>query len=222
MRQQRGPLLAARVAEDRRGRDPGRPGDVVDRGAVDAALLEEREGRVGDLALGLVASAILQALGHPGQRRGIASHRCRVGSDCHRPVPRRRPCAPPHRPPPRPSRRPSPRPPPCGGDRLIALLVGSAFVVILNETIMSVALPELMAEFDVAGDDGPVADHGVPAHDGRRHPGDRLPADALHAAPGVRRRDGRRSPSGRLLAGARAELRGPGRGSGRSRRSAPR
>lgn len=33
---------------------------------------------------------------------------------------------------------------------LIALLVGSAFVVILNETIMSVALPELMAEFDVA------------------------------------------------------------------------
>lgn len=33
--------------------------------------------------------------------------------------------------------------------RLIALLVGSAFVVILNETIMSVALPELMREFDV-------------------------------------------------------------------------
>ncbi|WP_445258621.1 MDR family MFS transporter [Nocardioides aurantiacus] len=34
--------------------------------------------------------------------------------------------------------------------RLVALLVGSAFVVILNETIMSVALPELMREFDVA------------------------------------------------------------------------
>jgi len=33
--------------------------------------------------------------------------------------------------------------------RLIALLVGSAFVVILNETIMSVALPELMREFEV-------------------------------------------------------------------------
>ncbi|WP_244963047.1 MDR family MFS transporter [Nocardioides dongkuii] len=33
--------------------------------------------------------------------------------------------------------------------RLIALLVGSAFVVILNETIMGVALPELMLEFDV-------------------------------------------------------------------------
>ncbi|WP_110241298.1 MDR family MFS transporter [Nocardioides gilvus] len=33
--------------------------------------------------------------------------------------------------------------------RLIALLVGSAFVVILNETIMSVALPELMREFNV-------------------------------------------------------------------------
>ena len=33
--------------------------------------------------------------------------------------------------------------------RLVALLVGSAFVVILNETIMSVALPELMREFEV-------------------------------------------------------------------------
>ena len=33
--------------------------------------------------------------------------------------------------------------------RLIALLVGAAFVVILNETIMSVALPELMVEFAV-------------------------------------------------------------------------
>ena len=36
-----------------------------------------------------------------------------------------------------------------GHGRLIALLVGSAFVVILNETIMSVALPDLMREFDV-------------------------------------------------------------------------
>ena len=34
--------------------------------------------------------------------------------------------------------------------RLIALLVGAAFVVILNETIMSVAIPELMGEFAVA------------------------------------------------------------------------
>ncbi|MDN4173279.1 MDR family MFS transporter [Nocardioides sp. SOB77] len=33
--------------------------------------------------------------------------------------------------------------------RLIALLVGSAFIVILNETIMGVALPELMREFAV-------------------------------------------------------------------------
>ena len=33
--------------------------------------------------------------------------------------------------------------------RLIAPLVGAAFVVILNETIMSVALPELMGEFGV-------------------------------------------------------------------------
>lgn len=33
--------------------------------------------------------------------------------------------------------------------RLISLLVAAAFVVILNETIMSVALPELMHEFDV-------------------------------------------------------------------------
>ncbi|AWZ23785.1 MFS transporter [Rhodococcus pyridinivorans] len=32
---------------------------------------------------------------------------------------------------------------------LIAVLVGAAFVVILNETIMSVALPKLMVEFDV-------------------------------------------------------------------------
>lgn len=36
-----------------------------------------------------------------------------------------------------------------GHGRLVALLVGSAFVVILNETIMSVALPDLMREFDV-------------------------------------------------------------------------
>jgi len=33
--------------------------------------------------------------------------------------------------------------------RLIALLVAAAFVVILNETIMSVALPDLMVEFEV-------------------------------------------------------------------------
>jgi DHA2 family lincomycin resistance protein-like MFS transporter len=39
---------------------------------------------------------------------------------------------------------------PTGGrGRLIALLVASAFVVILNETIMSVALPDLMREFGV-------------------------------------------------------------------------
>lgn len=36
---------------------------------------------------------------------------------------------------------------PAGSVRLIALLLGSTFVVILNETIMSVALPELMREF---------------------------------------------------------------------------
>ncbi|WP_241005221.1 DHA2 family efflux MFS transporter permease subunit [Nocardioides sp. zg-1228] len=38
---------------------------------------------------------------------------------------------------------------PHGHGRLIGLLVASAFVVILNETIMSVALPDLMREFDV-------------------------------------------------------------------------
>ncbi|MBS45482.1 MAG: MFS transporter [Nocardioides sp.] len=38
---------------------------------------------------------------------------------------------------------------PSGTGRLVALLVASAFVVILNETIMSVALPDLMVEFDV-------------------------------------------------------------------------
>ncbi|WP_211333405.1 DHA2 family efflux MFS transporter permease subunit [Terracoccus luteus] len=38
---------------------------------------------------------------------------------------------------------------PPGAGRLIALLVGSAFVVILNETIMSVALPRLMEEFSI-------------------------------------------------------------------------
>ncbi|NYE36747.1 DHA2 family lincomycin resistance protein-like MFS transporter [Nocardioides cavernae] len=36
-----------------------------------------------------------------------------------------------------------------GHGRLVALLVASAFVVILNETIMSVALPDLMREFAV-------------------------------------------------------------------------
>ncbi len=38
---------------------------------------------------------------------------------------------------------------PEGAARLIGLLVAAAFVVILNETIMSVALPELMEEFSV-------------------------------------------------------------------------
>lgn len=38
---------------------------------------------------------------------------------------------------------------PAATKRLIALLVAAAFVVILNETIMSVALPELMREFSV-------------------------------------------------------------------------
>jgi len=51
-----------------------------------------------------------------------------------------------------PSRRdpaPGSAPLPATTVRLIALLVGAAFVVILNETIMSVALPELMGEFAV-------------------------------------------------------------------------
>lgn len=38
---------------------------------------------------------------------------------------------------------------PAGTYRLISLLVIAAFVVILNETIMSVALPDLMVEFEV-------------------------------------------------------------------------
>ncbi|MQW77836.1 DHA2 family efflux MFS transporter permease subunit [Nocardioides sp. dk4132] len=50
-----------------------------------------------------------------------------------------------------PADHPRPSPPPdVHVGRLIALLVGSAFVLILNETIMSVALPELMGEFSVA------------------------------------------------------------------------
>ncbi|CAM3815928.1 DHA2 family efflux MFS transporter permease subunit [Micrococcus flavus] len=39
--------------------------------------------------------------------------------------------------------------PPAGTGRLLSLLVAAAFVVILNETIMSVALPTLMQEFAV-------------------------------------------------------------------------
>jgi DHA2 family lincomycin resistance protein-like MFS transporter len=39
---------------------------------------------------------------------------------------------------------------PPGAARLITLLVGSAFVVILNETIMSVALPQLMVDFEIS------------------------------------------------------------------------
>ena len=39
---------------------------------------------------------------------------------------------------------------PQGAGRLIALLVGAAFVVILNETIMSVALPQLMVDLDIS------------------------------------------------------------------------
>ena len=41
------------------------------------------------------------------------------------------------------------QPLPAATVRLIALLVAAAFVVILNETIMSVALPQLMLEFAV-------------------------------------------------------------------------
>ena len=40
-------------------------------------------------------------------------------------------------------------PPPEGASLVIWLLVGSAFVMILNETIMSVALPALIADLDV-------------------------------------------------------------------------
>lgn len=39
---------------------------------------------------------------------------------------------------------------PAGGTRVIALLVIAAFVVILNETVMSVALPELMDDFAIS------------------------------------------------------------------------
>ncbi|QCU79067.1 DHA2 family efflux MFS transporter permease subunit [Citricoccus sp. SGAir0253] len=38
---------------------------------------------------------------------------------------------------------------PAGASRVIALLVAAAFVVILNETVMSVALPRLMHEFTI-------------------------------------------------------------------------
>ncbi len=39
---------------------------------------------------------------------------------------------------------------PAGANRVIALLVVAAFVVILNETVMSVALPELMVDFAIS------------------------------------------------------------------------
>lgn len=48
-----------------------------------------------------------------------------------------------------PQSSPAPAALPAATVRLISLLVAAAFVVILNETIMSVALPELMAEFSV-------------------------------------------------------------------------
>lgn len=48
-----------------------------------------------------------------------------------------------------PQRAAASAPLPAATTRLIALLVAAAFVVILNETIMSVALPELMGEFAV-------------------------------------------------------------------------
>lgn len=50
---------------------------------------------------------------------------------------------------PRPAAEPDATAMPPGSVRLIAVLLGSTFVVILNETIMSVALPDLMREFTV-------------------------------------------------------------------------
>ena len=62
---------------------------------------------------------------------------------------------------------------------IIATLLVATFVVILNETIMNVALQRLMVDLGVDRQHRAVAHHGLHAHHGRGHPDHRLPAAAL-------------------------------------------
>ena len=80
-------------------------------------------------------------------------------------------------PPTRTRHRQHPRPAPAGrpvlsraSSRVIWLLLGAAFVAILNETTMGVAIPHLIADLGITALAAAVADDGVHADDGRRHP----------------------------------------------------
>ena len=68
----------------------------------------------------------------------------------------------------------APEPTPAPDYAVLHWLVAATFVVILNETIMINAIPRLMADFDGRRQRCPVALDRVHAHDGGRHPGDRL------------------------------------------------
>ena len=65
---------------------------------------------------------------------------------------------------------------------IIWLLLGAAFVAILNETTMGVAIPHLIGDLGITARRRAVADDGVHADDGRRDPDLGLPAPALHDA----------------------------------------
>ncbi len=71
--------------------------------------------------------------------------------------------------------------------RVIWVLLVATFVVILNETIMSVAIPHLVIDLGITSERGAVAHHRVPADHGGRDPGHRLPAAALHHAADLHR-----------------------------------
>ncbi len=93
---------------------------------------------------------------------------------------------------------------------VINLLLVSAFVVILNETIMSVAIPPLMSSLGVTAGGRAVGDDGVPADDGRRHSDDGLPAAAPAHARDLHPGDVAvlaRHARGRARAGSRAARR---------------
>ena len=66
--------------------------------------------------------------------------------------------------------------------RIIWLLLGAAFVAILNETTMGVAIPHLIVDLGITAVAGAVADDGVHADDGRGDPDLGIPAAALHDA----------------------------------------
>ena len=63
---------------------------------------------------------------------------------------------------------------------VITALVLSALIMILNETVLTVALPNLMADLGIAGHHRAVADHRLHAHHGRGDPDHRLHAAAFH------------------------------------------